>query len=199
MLSCLLVSYENPLQAANFTVRYRLLSPWQLVWSPLPIDINLTAHTFTYMLIWDSFIIYMSCPLNFPEPLPHTSLPVFGSTSVSLILPTIQARPVMEWKYKSRFPTRAPFPSGLSRQGQYWPHFSTRDGCVTQVRGRQPNGYVMATEKGTEPGWNHIFPRISLPRVWGKVLLFSSEILSPNVHKCMPHWTPSPIGKSCLV
>lgn len=109
MLSCLLVSYENPLQAANFTVRYRLLHPWQLVWSPLPIDINLTAHTFTYMLIWDSFIIYMSCPLNFPEPLPHTSLPVFGSTSVSLILPTIQARPVTEWKYKSRFPITLSF------------------------------------------------------------------------------------------
>lgn len=56
-----------------------------------------------------SFLIYMSYPLKFPEPLPHTSLSVFGSTSVSLILPTIQARPVMEWKYKSRLPITPSF------------------------------------------------------------------------------------------
>lgn len=149
------------------------------------------------MLIWDSFIIYMSCPLNFPEPLPHISLPVFGGTSVNLILPTIQPRPIMEWKYKSRLSItlsfRAVKAETILTSLQY------RDGCVPQVRGRQPSGYVMVTEKGTVPGWNHIFPRVFLPWVWGKVLLFFSEILSPNVHKCMSLWTCSPMGKICLV
>ena len=46
----------------------------------------------------------MSCPLIFPEFLPDISLPVLDSASMSLILFTIQAKPVMKWKYIINLP-----------------------------------------------------------------------------------------------
>lgn len=88
------------------------------------------------MLIWDSFIIYMSCPLNFPEPLPHISLPVFGGTSVNLILPTIQPRPIMEWKYKSRLSITLSFRAVKAET--IWPHFSTEMGVCPKWEDGSP-------------------------------------------------------------
>lgn len=150
------------------------------------ICVNLRLLCYTHVL-----------PTELPWALPRYFSSWPSQHPLGSLLPTIWARPVMEWRCISHLPVilsckkNILFHSKWTKWGPYWAHFCPRNGHVTQVRpiiGLQPDGHNDSFREGhVSQAETHLPKDFSAMGMW-KGVFVPSGILSSNVCKFKLLW-----------